>query len=81
MTELPASLAEELQTLLGPGGLLLDAAERLVYGYDNSRRQGLPLAVALPTDAAQVQALVGLCRDHRLPVVARGRGTNTTEGG
>lgn len=78
MTELPAALADELQTLLGPGGLLLDAAERLVYGYDNSRRQGLPLAVALPTDAAQVQALVGLCRDHRLPVVARGRGTNTT---
>lgn len=75
---LAAELANELAALLGPGGLLLDAAERLAYGYDNSRRQGLPLAVALPTDATQVQALVRLCRAHRLPLVARGRGTNTT---
>ncbi|MDY0023122.1 FAD-binding oxidoreductase [Arenimonas caeni] len=78
MAELPANVAEELTALLGPDGLLLDQAERLAYGYDNSRRQGLPLAVALPTDAAQVQAIVRLCRAHRLPIVARGRGTNTT---
>ena len=78
MAELPANVAEELTALLGPGGLLLDAAERLAYGYDNSRRQGLPLAVALPTEAAQVQAIVRLCRAHGLPIVARGRGTNTT---
>ncbi|MBW8310816.1 MAG: FAD-binding protein [Rhizobium sp.] len=78
MVNLPANLAAELRALLPPGGLLLDAAERLAYGYDNSRRQGLPLAVALPTDAAQVQAIVRLCRVHRLPIVARGRGTNTT---
>ena len=75
---LPEALARDLQSLLGPGGLLRDPAERLNYGYDNSRRQGLPLAVALPTDTAQVQALVRLCRTHRLPIVARGRGTNTT---
>jgi D-lactate dehydrogenase len=78
MAELPHDVIRALQALLPPGGLLLDAAERLAYGYDNSRRQGLPLAVALPTDAAQVQAIVRLCRQHRLPIVARGRGTNTT---
>ena len=38
----------------------------------------LPSSSRQRADAAQVQALVGLCRDHRLPVVARGRGTNTT---
>jgi D-lactate dehydrogenase len=76
--QLSASLRDTLSSLLGPDGLLLDASERLAYGYDNSRRQGLPLAVALPTTAAQVQALVKLCRAARLPVVARGRGTNTT---
>lgn len=78
MAELPANVAEELTALMGPDGLLLDQAERLAYGYDNSRRQGLPLAVALPADAAQVQAIVRLCRAHKLPIVARGRGTNTT---
>src|SRR5687768_11056232 len=75
---LPAHLTSDLATLLGPGGLLVDPAERLAYGYDNSRRQGLPLAVVLPTSAEQVQAIVRLCRAAKLPIVARGRGTNTT---
>lgn len=75
---LPLSMLHALGALLGPGGLLTDPSERLAYGYDNSRRQGLPLAVALPTTAEQVQALVKLCRAAKLPMVARGRGTNTT---
>ena len=74
----PAAALEQLSALLGPGALLTDPAERLAYGYDNSRRQGLPLAVALPTTPEQVQAIVKLCRAARLPIVARGRGTNTT---
>ncbi len=77
-TALPVPLAQALAELLGAGALLTDPAERLAYSYDNSRRQGLPLAVALPETAAQVQALVRLCRAARLPMVARGRGTNTT---
>ncbi|KFN51295.1 FAD-binding oxidoreductase [Arenimonas composti] len=75
---LPAPLLAELVAALGPSGLLTDPGERLGYGYDNSRRQGLPAAVALPSDAAQVQAIVRACRTHRVPIVARGRGTNTT---
>lgn len=77
MPALPAALLRELADLLGDG-LRTDPGERLTYGYDNSRRQALPDAVALPTDAAQVQALVRACRAHRVPIVARGRGTNTT---
>jgi len=76
-SNLPASFISRLRALLGPGGLLLDPAERLVYGYDNSRRQALPGGVALPTDATQVQAIVVLCREHAIPMTARGRGTNT----
>jgi D-lactate dehydrogenase len=34
---LPAPLLADLTALLGPGGLLVDPAERLAYGYDNSR--------------------------------------------
>jgi D-lactate dehydrogenase len=73
-----AAFARELARLLDPQGLLLDPAERLAYGYDNSRRQALPDAVALPVDATQVLAMVRLCRERRVPIVARGRGTNTT---
>jgi D-lactate dehydrogenase len=77
MPALPAALLRDLTDLLGDG-LRTDAGERLTYGYDNSRRQALPDAVALPTRAEQVQALVRACRAHRVPIVARGRGTNTT---
>lgn len=77
MSALPAALLRELADLLGDG-LRTDPGERLTYGYDNSRRQALPDAVALPTTADQVVALVRVCRAHRLPIVARGRGTNTT---
>ncbi len=74
---LPDALLRELADLLGDG-LRTDPGERVGYGYDNSRREALPDAVALPRGRAQVLELVRACRRHRVPVVARGRGTNTT---
>ncbi|KGM53829.1 dimethylmenaquinone methyltransferase [Lysobacter daejeonensis GH1-9] len=74
---LPAALDAELHALLGDAWLT-DASERLAYAFDNSRREALPDAVALPTTREQVVALVRACRAHRVPLVARGRGTNTT---
>ncbi len=74
---LSTALDRELSALLGDGWRT-DASERLTYGYDNSRRQAMPDAVALPSTQEQVVALVRACRVHRMPVVARGRGTNTT---
>ncbi|HEY1140805.1 MAG TPA: FAD-linked oxidase C-terminal domain-containing protein [Lysobacter sp.] len=76
---LPSDLHRELSELLGAGrGWLTDPGERLAYAYDNSRRESLPDAVALPVTREQVQALMRACFRHRLPVVGRGRGTNTT---
>ncbi len=75
---LPAAVAAALRDALGSDGLLTEAAECLTYGYDNSRRHGMPQAVALPTTTEQVQALVRIARAASLPIVARGRGTNTT---
>ena len=74
---LPNALLRELADLLGDG-LRTDPGERVGYGYDNSRREALPDAVVLPRDREQVLELVRACRRHRVPVVARGRGTNTT---
>jgi D-lactate dehydrogenase len=53
-------------------------AERLAYAYDNSRLNHRPDAVVFPTEHAQVEALVRVCREHRAPLTARGRGSNTT---
>lgn len=58
--------------------LVTDPAACLAYGYDNSRRQGRPDAVAFATTHEQVVALVRACRAARTPLIARGRGTNTT---
>ena len=74
---LPADLLATLRAALGDG-LRTDPAECETYAFDNSRRHARPDAVALPTDTAQVVAIVRACRAHRVPVVARGRGTNTT---
>jgi len=78
MPELTAATIAALRDALGTDGLLLDAGECAVYGYDNSRRHAQPQAVALPESNEQVQALVRACVAARLPMVARGRGTNTT---
>ena len=75
---LPASALRELAQILTPARLLLDPSERLAYGYDNSRRVAMPQAVALVQSAEEVQALVAVCHAHGIPLVARGRGTNTT---
>jgi D-lactate dehydrogenase len=73
-----SALLQDLRAALGDDSLLVDPAECHAYGYDNSRRQAQPLAVALPTTRGQVQALVRACRAHATPLTARGRGTNTT---
>lgn len=57
---------------------MLDEATRAAYAYDNSRRIALPDAVVFPTSHEQVLALVNACREHSVPLIARGRGTNTT---
>ena len=77
MASIPQSMHDAMATLLG-AGWLRDEAERLAYGYDNSRQLSVPDAVALPTRRDQVQALVRACREHRVPRPRATSGTNTT---
>lgn len=75
---LPVPARRDLHAVLGEEGLLLDHATRLAYAYDNSKRQALPQAVALPRSHAEVEAVLSICAQHAIAVTARGRGTNTT---
>jgi D-lactate dehydrogenase len=74
----PPTLLDSLRPIFPVDGLAIGEAERIAYSYDNSRRHALPDAVVFPTEHGQVEALVRACRAHGVPVIARGRGTNTT---
>jgi D-lactate dehydrogenase len=78
MPELTAGLRAELARIAGADALLTDPADCWPYGYDNSRRQALPQAVVFARDEDQVAALVRLCAESGLPLIARGLGTGTT---
>lgn len=71
-------LSPTLRDALPERTWLTDAASCLSYGFDNSRRSGPVIAVALPENEAQVQALVRACAATGTAIVARGRGTATT---
>lgn len=72
------SILTRLAEICGPDNLLTAPSDCWPYGYDNSRRQALPEAVVLATDHDQIRELIRLCHEHRLPLIARGRGTGTT---
>lgn len=77
---LDRATCDRLREIVGGDRLLTDAAEVWTYGYDNSRRHAAPGAVAFAASEAEIVALVKLCQERGLPVVARGRGTGTTGG-
>ena len=71
----------KLRQVLGPQGLLDDAAACHVYSRDASHLHlGKPWAVALPRTALQVQQVVDLCRQAGIPLVCRGTGTGLSGG-
>jgi len=78
--ELPRRFLEELRAAVGAENVLTDPAERWTYGYDNSRKHAQPDVVAFAATHEQVVAIVRLCNEFGVPIVARGRGTGTAGG-
>ena len=75
-SKLPAQALAALESLLGKR-LKTDPADRWTYGYDNSKRQAMPDAVAYPESEDEVIAIVLLCNEHRIPLTGRGLGSGT----
>lgn len=67
-----------LARIVGAEDLLTDPADRWAYGYDNSRRQVQPDAVAFPACHDEVRDCVRLCNEFSVPLLARGLGSSTT---
>jgi len=78
---LPRALLYQLNRILPDDALLTEPEELRPYECDGlSAYRRLPAAVALPHDAEQVRRIVLACREHQVPIVARGAGTGLSGG-
>lgn len=77
-----AAFLRDVEAQLPDLRLLTDALDVDPYRRDETAylQPPPPLAVALPTNTAQVAELVRLAAAHRVPVVARGAGTGLSGG-
>lgn len=75
------AVLDSLRRIVGPDHVFTDATAMLAYECDalaHAREQ--PMAVVLPGSAAEVQAIVRLCAESRIPFVPRGHGTGLSGG-
>jgi len=78
---LTSTFLDELSAIVGADALVLTTEGRMTYECDmHTFYKGAPDAVVLPTRAAEVQAVVKLCRRARVPIVPRGSGTGLIGG-
>jgi glycolate dehydrogenase FAD-linked subunit len=76
-----SSLRRELEGVVGPGGVLSEPDELLVYESDGlTLFRALADFVVFPTSAEQVSAVVRIAGREGLPFVARGAGTGLSGG-
>jgi len=76
-----ARLIARLGAVLPAGGLVTTTEGMRVYESDGlAAYRGLAGVVALPRDAGQVQAVLKVCAELGVPVVARGAGTGLSGG-
>jgi glycolate oxidase len=71
----------QCKALIGTDNVIVDAERLRVYECDAlASLRTLPLMVVLPETVDQIQALMRLCYDHDVPIVARGAGTGLAGG-
>ena len=74
-------LLEALTALLGPSGVLEDAADIAPYGMDwRNLHDHRPLAVLRPASTAEVAGILRLCRAHGAKLVPQGGNTSMVAG-
>lgn len=70
-----AELETELRAAVR-GEVAFDVTSRALTTMDASNYRRVPLGVVAPRDAGDVAAALAVCREHGVPVVARGGGTS-----
>ena len=76
-----SALIDALGQVVADSSLLHEEEDLKPYECDGlSAYRAVPLAVVLPETIDQVQRVLSLCHQHRVPVVARGAGTGLSGG-
>src|SRR5207342_3218625 len=71
----------ELRAITGPRAVITSPEELHTYDSDAlTNFRTMPQAVLLPSSTAEVQAILRLCHQERIPFVARGSGTGLSGG-
>src|SRR5687768_11464616 len=74
-------VAAALRTFLPAASVLFEREDVRPYECDGlSAYRQVPMVVVMPDTEAQVQQILKLCHDRRVPVVARGAGTGLSGG-
>ena len=84
-TREPTGLSEELLVqfarTVGNGGIIVERNQLQTYECDGlTAVRTVPAAVLLPRSRDEVQAIIRLCAQHKIPFVARGAGTGLSGG-
>lgn len=76
--QLKKQIVNKLVSIFGSANTLTSAPDCIAYSYDNSKLQAMPQAVVFATETPQIVALVKLCNQENMALIARGSGTGTT---
>ena len=74
------TMVSELVRLVGRQNVLSSAMHFKLYEYDASLIRSKPDCIVIPTSTEQVAKVVKFAYDNRIPIIARGSGTNLSGG-
>jgi glycolate oxidase len=76
-----SQIVRKLQSILPASSVIFDSAETKAYECDAlTAYRCPPLVVVLPTSTQEVAAIMRICHQENVPVVARGSGTSLSGG-
>ena len=70
----------KLSKVVGPDRLKTDPVSLAAHSFDGYVAEGFPGAVVFPKTTAEVSQIMAIASDGKIPVTARGSGTNLSGG-
>jgi glycolate oxidase len=78
---LTKAILADFRAVVGAKGIIVERNQLQTYECDGlTALRTLPAAVVLPRSKDEVQAIIRICAQHRIPFVARGAGTGLSGG-